>query len=94
MKFENAEILALQALGWIAGHEELCPVFLGSTGLDAEEMRGRAGDRVFLASVLEFLTMDDDWVIAFCDQRGLDYKEPLLARHVLSGAGEAPDMGW
>ncbi len=85
---DRAETIALLALGWLAGHDELAPVFLGSTGASAEDLRARASDPAFQASVLEFLTMDDAWVIAFCEAAGLDYTEPLQARYALPGAGQ------
>lgn len=83
---QHAETLAIQALGWLAGNDDLWPVFLGSTGAAAEDMAGRATDPAFLASVLEFLTMDDAWVIAFCDTVGAAYDAPLRARYALPGA--------
>lgn len=85
---DSAETLALQALSWLAGNEELLPVFLGATGADGAEMAARAQDAVYLASVLDFLLMDDAWIIAFCDDRGLPYTAPLQARAWLPG-GEA-----
>lgn len=86
MSPEHAERIAVAALAWLAGNEELCPVFLGSTGAAAEELRVLADDPAFLASVLEFVTMDDAWVVAFCDENGLKYDEPLRARYALPGA--------
>ncbi|MEJ6401290.1 DUF3572 domain-containing protein [Yoonia sp. 2307UL14-13] len=86
MDSEAAQTIAYQALGWLAGNDELCPVFLGATGGSAEDMRAQAGDPAFLASVLEFITMDDAWVIAFCDSIGLEYDAPLRARYALPGA--------
>ncbi|WP_072793701.1 DUF3572 domain-containing protein [Cognatishimia maritima] len=88
---EAAETLALNALSWLAGNDELMPVFMGSTGVSAADLRERAGDPAFLGSVLDFLTMDDKWVIAFCDHFGLDYSAPLQARQALPGGGE---MHW
>ena len=88
MSPERAETIAIQALGWIAGHDELLPVFLGSTGAAAEDLRARVADPAFLASVLEFLTLDDAWVVGFCDAAGLPYEAPLQARYALPGAGE------
>ena len=85
---DAAETVAIQALAWLAGNDEICPVFMGSTGTSAQDMRDRASDPAFLASVLEFLTMDDAWVIAFCDEAGLAYDLPLRARYALPGAGE------
>lgn len=86
MSPEAAEKLAIDALAWLAANDELCPVFLGSTGAAAEDLRSLAGDPAFLASVLDFITMDDAWVIAFCDSEGLKYEDPLRARYALPGA--------
>lgn len=77
--------MALQALAWLVGNEELLPVFLGSSGAAEADLRARASDLEFLGSILEFLTMDDAWVIAFCDAHGLSYETPLQARWALPG---------
>lgn len=86
MNAERAEIIALQALAWLVGNDELCPVFLGATGGSESDLRARATDPAFQASVLEFITMDDAWVVAFCDSAGLAYDLPLRARYALPGA--------
>ncbi|SIN99179.1 DUF3572 domain-containing protein [Vannielia litorea] len=90
MNRETAETVALRALGWLAGNDELLPVFLGSTGVSEAEVRARAADPEFLASVLDFLTMDDAWVTGFCDAAGLDYTQPMRARMALPG-GDLPN---
>lgn len=82
---DAAETLALQALGWLVSNEDLLPVFLGASGASLPELRGRAEDPVFLASVLDFLLMDDAWIVAFCDVMGLDYEAPMAARQALPG---------
>lgn len=81
---QAAEVLALQALAWLVGQDEICGAFLEATGVSANEMRDRATDPAFLASVLEFILGRDDWVIAFCDATGLDYAAPMQAAMVLS----------
>lgn len=86
MQPERAEVIALQALAWLAGNDELCPVFLGASGGSVDDLRARATDAAFQAAVLEFITMDDAWVIAFCDSIGLAYDQPLRARYALPGA--------
>ncbi len=88
MRQESAETVALQALGWLAGNDELFPTFLGTTGADGSDVAARAAEPAFLASVLDFLLMDDDWIIAFCDAAGLPYTTPRNARAVMPG-GEA-----
>lgn len=82
---ETAETLALQALAWLAGNDELLPVFMGASGASVDDLRARAGEPAFLASVLEFLTMDDAWVMAFCESQGLAYEQPMQALIQLAG---------
>ena len=86
MGHEQAQIIALQALGWLASNEELCPVFLGARGGSVDDLRERATDPAFQAAVLDFVTMDDAWVVAFCDANTLAYDMPLRARYALPGA--------
>lgn len=85
MNQETAETIALKALSWLAANEELLSVFMGATGGSADDFRTRAAESEFLGSVLDFLTMDDSWVIAFCDTEGLAYDQILMARHSLPG---------
>lgn len=85
---DSAEMLALQALTWLAGNEDLWPTFLGATGASVSDLSSRAAEPEFLGSVLDFLVMDDAWVIAFCDAHGLPYQAPMQARAHLPG-GEA-----
>jgi hypothetical protein len=63
MKQEIAETAAMRALGWLVAREDLVEVFLGSTGAGAEDLRARAAEPEFLASVLDFILMDDAWVM-------------------------------
>ncbi len=85
----SAETLALQALGWLAGQDELFQTFLGASGASAQEVAARATEPEFLGAVLDFLLMDDQWIIGFCDAAGLPYDRPLQARAMLPG-GQGP----
>ncbi len=82
---DKAADTGLKALIWLLGNEELLPVFMGATGVGAEDLRAGAQDAVFLASVLDFLMLDDSWVVAFCDSEGLAYDAPMHARQQLPG---------
>lgn len=86
MNSETAETIALQALAWLVANEEVCPIFLGSTGGAVDDLRSRATDPDFQGAVLDFITMDDSWVMAFCDSVGIAYDQPLRARYALPGA--------
>lgn len=82
---ETAETLALEALGWLVSNEDLLPVFLGSTGISESDLRARADDPDLLAAALDFLLLDDAWVVAFCDAHGLAYSRVAAARAALPG---------
>lgn len=82
---EAAETVALQVLTWLAASDELMPVFLGSTGTSEGELKQQAEDPNFLAAVLDFLLMDDAWIVAFCDSHGFPYQRVMEARQALPG---------
>ena len=82
---ESAETLALQCLAWLAGNEELLPVFMGASGVSQEDLRKGAEDPVFLGSVLDFVMMDDAWVVEFCADHGLPNESLMRARMALPG---------
>ncbi len=82
---ETAEEVGVKALIWLAGNDDLLPVFLGASGASASAIRDQARDPAFLGSVLDFILMDDAWVVAFCDANGLKYDAPMRARAVLPG---------
>ena len=85
-EIDRAQAMALKALGYIAEQDDLCAVFLGSTGASLTDLRDQAENPAFLASVLDFLMMDDAWVIGFCDSEQLGYDAPMRARQSLPGA--------
>lgn len=85
MQQDRAEEIALAALGWLAGHDELLPVFLGASGASLADLRAGATDPVFLGSVLDFILMDDAWVIACCEAGGMASETLMLARQSLPG---------
>lgn len=85
MSKDAAETIALQALGWLVGSSELRDVFFGSSGLTETDLRTRASEPELLAAVLDFLLMDDDWVMQFCDEIGLAYDKIVQVRAALPG---------
>lgn len=85
MKTEDAEIIALQALGWIIADDDLSSVFLGATGASVDDLRARAAETEFQTAVLEFLMLDDDWVTGFCSAHGHPFDTPARALQALPG---------
>ncbi len=88
MRQDYAETVAIRAVAWLAGNDDLLPVFLGASGASAEDLRARLAEPEFLGSVLDFLMLDDRWVMAFCDASGLQYAELAQARQSLPGGAE------
>ena len=62
---EVAEIVAIQALSFIAADPERLGSFLAESGIGPETLRGAASDPAFLAHVLDFIMRDDATVKAF-----------------------------
>ncbi|MCV6593199.1 MAG: DUF3572 domain-containing protein [Silicimonas sp.] len=85
---QSAEIMALEALSWLVGNEELLPVFLGASGAGEADLRQRAKDPEFLGAVLDFLLMDDAWIEAFCLATGNKPDGPMRARAALPGGAQ------
>ncbi len=87
----SAEVIAVQAVAWLAGHDELLQVFMGATGAGEDTFRQSVEDVDFQASVLDFILMDDDWVRQFCDATRIPYEMLFKVRQVLSGGA---DVHW
>ena len=86
---EQAEVLGLQALGWIAGDPERAERFFAIAGTGADEMRARARDPEYLGFVLDYLLSDEPLLLAFCEDETLAPDRPIRARAGLPG-GDLP----
>ena len=75
MPSENAEILALEALGWLAGEEDGIARFLGQSGIDAEALRAGAGTPEMNAAILDFLLSHEDLLLRFCEAASVDARD-------------------
>ena len=86
---ENAEILALQGLGWLAGEPEELQKFLDLSGVDLAGLRAAAGTPEMGVAILDYLLGHEALLLRFCDSADVPPKDLHLARHVLGG----PDAG-
>jgi hypothetical protein len=80
---EVAEIVAVQALSFLAGEPERLGLFLAESGLGPETLRTAATEPLFLASVLDFVLRDDATVKAFASASQLHPTNIAAARQVL-----------
>lgn len=85
MDKDNARILALRALGWLAGEDDLFEAFLGASGASASDVRAQADQPAFLMSVLDFVLQSDAWVLACAEAAGAGPQDIGIARAVLGG---------
>jgi hypothetical protein len=85
----TAEMLAIQALAFIAADPERLSRFLGMSGIAAQEIRVAAREGAFLAGVLEHMLGDETLLIAFAESAGIDPGEIARARSVLGGPEES-----
>lgn len=85
---KDAEILALQALGWIMSHEDLASAWLAASGASTDSLRARAADPEFLAGLLDFLLSSDALVTGFASDAGIAPADLLGARRHLPGGTE------
>ncbi len=81
---EVAEIVAIQALSFVAGDPERLGLFLAETGIGPETLRTAATDPHFLGNVLDFVMRDDATVKAFADASQLHPTNIAAARQALS----------
>ena len=81
---EVAEIVAIQALSFVAGDPERLGAFLAESGIGPETLRGAAADPRFLASVLDFMMRDDERVKAFAEASQLDPTNIAAAHQALN----------
>src|SRR5260370_26537876 len=80
---EVAEIVAVQALSFLAGDAARLGAFLSETGIGPEALRNASADPHFLASVLDFVLRDDATVKAFESASQLHPTNIAAAREVL-----------
>ena len=86
MTINEAETIALQALGHLAGDEKALDRFLALTGIAPDELaaRARASDVALFAAVLEhFLNFEPD-LMTLCAAAGLDPTQPAEAARLLA----------
>jgi Protein of unknown function (DUF3572) len=80
---ETAEMLAIQALAFMAEDPERLGAFLGGSGLTVEGIRDAAREPSFLCGVLDHMLGNESLLMAFADSAGIDPAEVARARGAL-----------
>ena len=82
---EDAIVLALQALAFVAGDADLLARFLDLTGLSPDRLRSEAETPAILAAVLDFLLGHEPDLERFCRAADCAPQAPAAARARLAG---------
>lgn len=82
---QDAETLALNVLGFLAESPQAMERLVIQSGLDLATIRKRAGDRDFLAAVVDFLMTNEELLVDFCETRRIDARRVHMAAHQLGG---------
>ena len=89
MQRDEAEILALKALTYLAGLDEMMDRFAALSGIGPADILERAQDPEMLAGVLDFFLFDEPLLTEFCEAHEINPEEPAQARMALPG-GDLP----
>jgi len=89
---EAAEMLAVQALSFIAEEPQSLSRFLDTSGISATQIRSAAAEPRFLAGVLEYMLANETLLRAFADQAGIDPAEIGGAAGALGGGAWERDL--
>ena len=81
---EEAELVALQALGWVLADERRADRLLAVTGLDPDSLRAGVGDPAVLGALLGFLEEYEPDLVACAEAIGQEPQALVSARRVLT----------
>ncbi|RYB04957.1 DUF3572 family protein [Lichenibacterium ramalinae] len=76
----DPDLLAIQALTFIASNPEHAERFLALSGLGPGDLRGAAADPAFLLGVMDYLVADEPLLLLFAADAGLA-PEAVVAAH-------------
>lgn len=85
MTDHEAQIIALNALGWLAEQPDDMQAFLSQAGLEASELSSLASEGPFLAGLMAFLTSSDERILGAAAAQGIAPERFARAGVVLNG---------
>lgn len=80
---QNAEAIAIEALGFVANDPALLPRFLSMSGIEASSIRLAAREPGFLAGVLDFVLAHEPTLMQFSQSAGIAPQAIAAARRAL-----------
>jgi Protein of unknown function (DUF3572) len=84
-KYEKAKELAIAAFGFLAADSRLLSRFLETAGIEVSALREATKDPDFLAGVLDHVCGEEDLLLAFATESGIEPTAVTVARDTLGG---------
>jgi hypothetical protein len=81
---DEAETIALSALSYITGHEEVLGRFLAMSGLEPGTIRHAAASPGFLAAILDYVASDEPLLLALAKELDARPERIMEAHRTLS----------
>lgn len=81
---QEAEVIALKALSFLAADPTRLSRFLALSGVDLSDLRAAAASPEFLAGLLNHLLEDESLLLTFTAEQEIDPRIPAIAAKVLS----------
>lgn len=85
---DEAQSIALQALGFLAEDPARIHHFLDASGLDPQDLRALVSDRDFLAGLLSYLVADEQLLLVFAAHAGHQPETVCAASDILAGRAQ------
>ena len=89
---QRAELLAIQALAFLAEDQGRLDRFLMASGIAPQKLRRAAAEPEFLAGILDYLGAEEALLLAFAEHAGIDPADVARARRALPGASWSDPM--
>jgi hypothetical protein len=87
MGAEEAQVIALKALTFLASDGDRLGAFLAACGLGPADLKSGAHNPQFLAGVMDYLLGDESLLLIFAENGGIDPGAIAGARRFLPGGG-------
>jgi len=86
MDRDAAEVLAINAIGFLAADPDRMEAFLSLAGVAPSQLRSELSSPELLAGVLDHLLQNESLLLDFCAEQRIDPATPAKARRKLPGA--------
>jgi Protein of unknown function (DUF3572) len=83
---EDAEVIALKILGFLASEPERLERFMDLSGLSVDTIRASAADPAFLGGIIDYILTDQSLLLIFAEENGLKPESLAQVRRKLPGA--------